>query len=180
MGAQSCCNDPRAYNSRNEEYEDRSSTVFTDCDIDASRDLLIGDNNLYSITFLAKEQLKYELLNKVGLRRFLEVAKLISRLLPTYHPDVLLTKISSGNWKRAYVAVKRFIEHLISNYDPETRQITKRNAPMSIIFSEDRMSSSSQDEGFNWSRDVTSITSFSRVQSSSIQLTLSSMFSDSP
>ena len=50
-----------------------------------------------SSLFLAKEQLKSELLTKVGLWSILEVAEIISGSLPTYHPDVLITNISSGN-----------------------------------------------------------------------------------
>ncbi|KAI5422049.1 uncharacterized protein LOC127076092 isoform X1 [Lathyrus oleraceus] len=164
--------DPRAYNSKDDAYEDISSAVFTDCDIGAFGELSIGDNNLYSSMFLAKEQLKYDLLNKVGLWSILEVAELISGSLPTYHPDVLLTNISSGNWERAYIAVKHFVEHLISNHDPEKRQITKRDGLPSIILSdylEGRISKNSQDKGFNWSGDVASIASFSQTQSSSIQ-----------
>lgn len=172
--------DPRAYNCKGETYEDISSAVFTDRDIGAFGELSTGDsladcdskqsitnnvnnNNLYSSMFLAKEQLKSELLTKVGLWSILEVAELISGSLPTYHPDVLLINISSGNWKRAYAAVKHFVECLISNYDPIKRQITKRNGLPSIILSdylEGRMPKSSQDKGFNWSGDVASITSY--------------------
>lgn len=181
--------DPRAYNCKSETYEDISSAVFTDCDIGTFRELStvdsladcdskqsitnnVNSNNLYSSVILAKEQLKSELLTKVGLWSILEVADLIGGSLPTYHPDVLLINISSGNWKRAYAAVKHFVECLISNYDPKKRQITKRNGLPSIILSdylEGRMPKSSQDKGFNWSGDVASITSFSQAQSSSFQ-----------
>ena len=106
--------DPRAYNCKGETSEDISSAVFTDCDVGAFGELSTGDsladcdskqsitnnvnnNNLYSSVFLAKEQLKSELLTKVGLWSILEVAELISGSLPTYHPDVLLINISSGN-----------------------------------------------------------------------------------
>jgi hypothetical protein len=106
--------DPRACNCKGETYEDISSAIFTDSDISASGELSIGDsradcdsklsiinnvkdNNLYGSLFLAKEQLKYELRSKVGLWSILEVAELISGSLPTYHPNVLLTNISSGN-----------------------------------------------------------------------------------
>lgn len=172
-----------------EAYEDIISAVFTDCDTGAFGELSNGDssadcgskqsitnnmkdNNLHNSLFLAKEQLKHELLNKVGLWSILEVAELISGSLPTYHPDVLLTNISSGNWKRAYVAVKHFVECLISNNDPKKRQITKKNGLPSIILShylEGRLSKGSQDKGFNWSGDVASINSFSQTQSSLIQ-----------
>lgn len=84
----------------------------------------------------------------------------------------LLFLYFSGNWKRAYAAVKHFVECLISNYDPKKRQITRRNGLPSIILSdylEGRMPKSSQDKGFNWSGDVASITSFSQAQSSSFQ-----------
>lgn len=109
-----CDSETNAYNCKGEIYEDINSAVFTDCDIGAFRELSIGDsradcdskqstkinmkyNNLSSSLFLAKEQLKYQLLTKVGLWSILEVAEIISGSLPTYHPDVLLTNISSGN-----------------------------------------------------------------------------------
>ncbi|PNY04245.1 hypothetical protein L195_g000661 [Trifolium pratense] len=186
--------DPIAYNCKGETSEDISSAIFTDCDIGASGELSIGDshadcdsklsitnnvkdNNLSSSLFLAKEQLKYELHSKVGLWSILEVAERISGSLPTYHPNVLLTNISSGNWKRAYVAVKHLVEWLISNYDPIKAQISKRNGLPSIVLSdylEGRLSKSSQDKGFNWSGDVSSIASFSQAQSSSIQFSYQS------
>jgi hypothetical protein len=85
---------------------------------------------------------------------------------------VIFFKCFSGNWKRAYVAVKHLVECLISNYDPKKAEISKSNGLPSIVLSdylEGRTLKSSQDKGFNWSGDVSSIASFSLAQSSSIQ-----------
>jgi hypothetical protein len=85
---------------------------------------------------------------------------------------VIFFKCFSGNWKRAYVAVKHLVECLISNYDPKKAQISKSNGLPSIVLSdylEGRTPKSSQDKGFNWSGDVSSIASFSLAQSSSVQ-----------
>ncbi|TKY64098.1 DmX protein 2 [Spatholobus suberectus] len=130
------------------------------------------DNNLSSSLFLAKEQLKSELLTKVGLWSILEVAELISGSLPTYHPDVLLTNISSGNWKRAYVAVRHLVECLTSNYDPKKRHISKRIGLPNIALSyylEGCISKGSQNKGFQWSGDAASMTSISQAQSTLFQ-----------
>ncbi|KAK7349415.1 hypothetical protein VNO77_06766 [Canavalia gladiata] len=182
--------EPNAYNCNGEIYEDALSAVFTDGDIGAFRELSIGggscadcdsllsiknnrkDNNLSSSLFLAKEQLKSELLTKVGLWSILEVAEIISGSLPTYHPAVLLTNISSGNWKRASVAVKHLVECLTSNYDPEKRHISKRTALPNIILSnylEGCISKGSKDKGFQWSGGAASIVSISQTQSSLFQ-----------
>ena len=101
-------------NCKDEISEDILSAVFTDCDIGAFREQSIRDNsrdcdsmqsikintkdnNLSSSLILAKEQLKSELSTNVGLWSILEIAEMINGSLPTYHPDVLLANISSGN-----------------------------------------------------------------------------------
>ncbi|KAJ1378686.1 WD40/YVTN repeat-like-containing domain superfamily [Sesbania bispinosa] len=184
-----CDSESNGYNCQGEIYEDILSAVFTDCDIGALRELSTGDsradcyskqsikidikdNNLSSSLFLAKEQLKSELFTKFGLWNILEVAEIISGSLPTYHPDVLLTNISSGIWKRAYVAVRHLVECLTSNGDPKKRHVSKRNGLPNIILSnylEGQISKSSQDKGFRWSGDAASLTSISQAPSSLIQ-----------
>ncbi|XP_027334436.1 uncharacterized protein LOC113849054 isoform X2 [Abrus precatorius] len=182
-----CDSEPNAYNCKGEVFEDTLSAVFTDCEIVAFKELSIEggkhahcdsvqsikinmkNNNLSNDLFLAKEQLKSELLTKVGIWSILEVAEIIGGSLPTYHPGVLLTNISSGNWKRAYVAVKHLVECLTSNYDPEKRHILKRTGLPNIVLSyylEGCLSKASQDRGFQWSGDADSISSISQAQSS--------------
>ncbi|XP_057454842.1 uncharacterized protein LOC130746287 isoform X2 [Lotus japonicus] len=178
-----CHSEPNAYNCKGEIYEDILSAVFTDgdtgdfrelstgdspadCDSKQSIKINIKDHNLSSSLFLAKEQLKSEPLTMVGLWSILEVAEIISGSLPTYHPDVLHTNISSGNWKRAYVALRHLVECLASNYDPQKKHISKRNALPNIILSyyfEGRILESSQDKGFHWSGDVSSMSSISQA-----------------
>ncbi|ESW07263.1 hypothetical protein PHAVU_010G115000 [Phaseolus vulgaris] len=180
-----CDSKPNAYNCEDEIYEDILSTVFTEYDIGALREQTDGDSQVdfnyvqsikkinikdnSSSLFLAKEQLKFELLTKVGLWSILEVSEIISGSLPTYHPDVLLTNISSGNWKRAYVAVRHLVECLTSTYDPKKRHISKRIGLPNIVLSnylEGCISKVSQGKGFQWGGDSASI---SQAQSSLFQ-----------
>nr|KYP54633.1 DmX-like protein 2 [Cajanus cajan] len=142
------------------------------CDSEWSIKNILKDNNLSSSLFLAKEQLKSEFLTKVGLWSILEVAEIISGSLPTYHPDVLLTNISSGNWKRAFVALRHLVECLNSNYDPKKIHISKKIGLPNIALSyylEGCISKGSQGKGFQWSGDATSMTSISQAQSSLFQ-----------
>ncbi|XP_027907848.1 uncharacterized protein LOC114167099 isoform X2 [Vigna unguiculata] len=180
-----CDSKPNAYNCEDKIYEDVLSAVFTEYDIGAFIDKTDGDsqvdfNSVQSIKkinmkdnsssfFLAKEQLKFELLTKVGLWSILEVTEIISGSLPTYHPDVLLTNISSGNWKRAFVAVRHLVECLSSTYDPKKRHIPKRIGIPNIVLSnylEGCISKGSQGKGFQWGGDSASITSISQAESS--------------
>ncbi|KAK7275388.1 hypothetical protein RIF29_16504 [Crotalaria pallida] len=171
---------------KGEIYEDKLSAVFTDCDICTIRELSSEDNhgdrdstqsikintkgNIPSNSFfLSKEQIQSEPLSKSGLRSILEVVETISGSLPTYHPNVLLTNISSGNWKRAFVAVRHLVECLISNYDPKRKYVAKRSGLPDITLSyylEGLISKSSQEKGFQWGEDAASITSISQAQSS--------------
>lgn len=76
----------------------------------------------------------------------------------------------SGNWKRAYVAVRHLVECLTSNYDPKMRYIAKTTGLPDITLSyylEGLISKSSLDKGFQWSGDTALVTSISQPQSSS-------------
>ncbi|XP_014492513.1 uncharacterized protein LOC106754956 isoform X1 [Vigna radiata var. radiata] len=179
-----CDSKPNAYNCEDEIYEDILSAVFTEHigafieqtdgdsqvdfnSVESIKKINMKDNS--SSLFLAKEQLKFELLTKVGLWSILEVTEIISGPLPTYHPDVLLTNISSGKWKRAYVAVRHLVEGLTSTYDPKRRHIPKRICLPNIVLSnylEGCISKGSQGKGFQWGGDSASITSISQAQSS--------------
>jgi len=78
----------------------------------------------------------------------------------------------SGNWKRAYVAVRHLFECLTSTYDPEKRHISKRIGLPNIVLSnylEGCISKGSQGKGFQWGGDSASITSISQPQSSLFQ-----------
>lgn len=104
-------------------------TVLTDCDIDIFG---TGDGNgermsglqgkmntkndyLSSTSFVARAQLKIDSGSKLGLLSLLEVVERFSGCLPSYHPEVLLMNIYSGNWKRAYIVVRHLVEYLISS-----------------------------------------------------------------
>lgn len=78
----------------------------------------------------------------------------------------------SGNWKRAYVAVRHLVEYMNSNYAPVTSYLSQKIGPPEILLSnylEGVISKGSKDKGFQWSGDATSITSFSDFQSSFMQ-----------
>lgn len=78
----------------------------------------------------------------------------------------------SGNWKRAYLAVRHLVEFMTSNYAPEKSCISKIVGVPEILLSnylEGLISKSSQDEGFQWSGDAAWITSVSQSQSSFMQ-----------
>ncbi|KAL4360243.1 hypothetical protein S83_027107 [Arachis hypogaea] len=159
---------PNAANCKGEIYED-GPTVLTDCDSMQSSNINMRDDDRSSSLCLAKKQLKSEICTNIGLWSILEVAETISRPLPTYHPNILLTNISSGNWKRAYVAVKHFVEYLTSNNDPKIRFVSKNKGlpEMSLsYYLEGSLSEGSQDRRFQWSGDIASITSTSHMESS--------------
>lgn len=74
----------------------------------------------------------------------------------------------SGNWKRAYVAVRHLVECL-TNYDPKKRHISKRIGLPNVLLSyylEGCIPKGSQPKGFQWGGDAALITSISQAQSS--------------
>ncbi|MED6168939.1 hypothetical protein PIB30_016422 [Stylosanthes scabra] len=156
-----------AVNCKGEIYED-GPTVFTDCDSTQSFNINMRDDNRSSSLYLARKQLKSEICTNIGLWSILEVAEAISRPLPTYHPDILLTNISSGNWKRAYVAVKHLVGYLNSNKDSEIRFSKNTDLPDISLsyYLEGSLSEGSQDKSFQWSGDFASISSTSHMESS--------------
>jgi len=82
---------------------------------------------------------------------------------------LLLFLMFSGNWKRAYVAVRHLVECLTSTYDPKKRHISKRIGLPNIVLSnylEGCISKVSQGKGFQWGGDSASI---SQAQSSLFQ-----------
>jgi len=82
---------------------------------------------------------------------------------------LLLFLMFSGNWKRAFVAVRHLVECLSSTYDPKKRHIPKRIGIPNIVLSnylEGCISKGSQGKGFQWGGDSASITSISQAESS--------------
>ncbi|KAI4355258.1 hypothetical protein L6164_004047 [Bauhinia variegata] len=182
------CDSTILSNCEGEIYEDILSSGITGFDNGNFRQVSIGDgsgdfeskqpagnnlkdNILSSSLFLAKVQLKSQFGTAVGLWSILEIAEKLSGYLPTFHPYVLLTNISSGNWKRAYVAVKHLVNCLTSSYAPG-KYISKKSGFPEILLSyylEGLSSKNSQDKGFQWNGDITSNTLVSQTQSGLIQ-----------
>ncbi|CAN1794030.1 DmX-like protein 1 [Linum perenne] len=77
--------------------------------------------------------------------------------LPVYHPEVLLSNIYSGNWKRAYVSVQHLVEHLASSScekkcDTADHGYSVPQIPLPAYF-EGHLSKDSTDKEFQWSSD---------------------------
>ncbi|XP_057778609.1 uncharacterized protein LOC130997335 isoform X2 [Salvia miltiorrhiza] len=43
-----------------------------------------------------------------------EIAEMIGGSLPLFHPEALLNNLCSGNWKRAFIALRHLVKHLAS------------------------------------------------------------------
>ncbi|KAK4268897.1 hypothetical protein QN277_022124 [Acacia crassicarpa] len=181
------------YNGKGGTFEDMLSAVFTDHGTSTFRELSVGDSGgdsesmqpiksnmkgdeLDNSLLLAKSQLEAQLSTYAGLWSIFEIVEKLSGSLPIYHPDVLLINISSGNWKRAYVAARHLFEFLTSNYAPENSYVSKKIGPPVILLSnylEGVVSTVSQDREFQWSGDTASI---SLSQSSFMQFSYHSGF----
>ncbi|XP_054779519.1 uncharacterized protein LOC129287401 isoform X2 [Prosopis cineraria] len=176
INSHSCESKANLYNCKGGAFEETLAAFFSDSDIRTFRELSIGDssgdcesmrpiksnmkaNELNSSILLVKSQLEAQLSTYTGLWSIFEIVEKFSGSLPIYHPDVLLINISSGNWKRAYVAVRHLFEFVISNYTPENSYISKKIGPPVILLSnylEGLISESSQDRAFQWSVDAQS------------------------
>ncbi|XP_028767605.1 uncharacterized protein LOC114725277 isoform X2 [Neltuma alba] len=189
----SCESKANLYNYEGGAFEDMLSTVFSDGDIGAFSELSTGDsigdpesmhpikssmktNELDTSLLLAKSQMEAQLSTHTGVWSIFEIVEKLNGSLPIYHPDLLLINISSGNWKRAYVAVRHLFDFLNSNYAPENSCISKKIGPPVILLSnylEGLVSKGSQDREFQWSGDAASI---SLSQSSFVQFPYPSGF----
>ncbi|XP_057981006.1 uncharacterized protein LOC131166445 isoform X2 [Malania oleifera] len=119
---------------------DRVSAIFSDGDIHKFEKLSMVDNgrecksgldakvkitNDQSCTnFAASSPMKFDSGTKPGFCSMLEIEEKLCGSLPVYHPTVLLMNIYSGNWKRAYIAVRHLVEYLTSNYASGIRDST--------------------------------------------------------
>ncbi|KAF7844056.1 DmX-like protein 2 isoform A [Senna tora] len=164
-------------------FEDKLSAVFSDSDVGTSKELSIRDSNmmnneLFSSLYLANRQLESQLCTNTGLWSIFEVVEQLCGSLPIYHPDVLLINISSGHWKRAYVAVRHLVEFLTSTYAPEKSHASEKAGPPEILLSnyfEGLVSGSSQDKGLQWSGEATLSTSFSQFETENTSSTRSEL-----
>ncbi|KAG7994737.1 hypothetical protein I3843_01G073200 [Carya illinoinensis] len=161
--------------------EEILSAVFTDCDIgnfkqscESQPSVEMHKKNDFpaSSLFIARDRLKCDSGSKIGLWSLPEVVERFSGSLPSYHPETLLMNIFSGNWKRAYMAVRHLVECLTSNYATKMKNIsTKTCCIIPEILLSDYFDGSlfrnSTYKGFQWGGDLT--TTSSQFQSSMFQ-----------
>ncbi|KAK6158901.1 hypothetical protein DH2020_006215 [Rehmannia glutinosa] len=85
-----------------------------------------------------------------------EIAEFIGGSLPIFHPEALLINLSSGNWKRAFIALRHLVKHLSSSNLSKQRHGAKVSSniispvPLSNYL-EGLLSPSSSDKLFQWS-----------------------------
>ncbi|KAK9279962.1 hypothetical protein L1049_013646 [Liquidambar formosana] len=175
------------FNCKGGRDDDILSAIFIDCDICDLKELLIEDHsskcksrppakiNMKSVhqsssLFMASSRVKCDSGTRLGFWSILELAEVLLGPLPIYHPEALLINICSGNWKRAYVAVRHLVEFLTSNYASEKTHSSAKSShivpqiQLSYYF-EGHLSESSTDKKFEWSGDTTLFTSSSQFQS---------------
>ncbi|KAL3622261.1 hypothetical protein CASFOL_033672 [Castilleja foliolosa] len=85
-----------------------------------------------------------------------EIAENIGGSLPMFHPEALMINLSSGNWKRALIALRHLVKHLSSTNLSKQRHGAKISSniispvPLSTYL-EGLLSPISSDKSFQWS-----------------------------
>ncbi|KAL5998897.1 hypothetical protein ACLOJK_009845 [Asimina triloba] len=123
-------------------------------------------------------QRQYEYGNKNVLHNILQVGEKLCGALPIYHPDVLIQYLYTGNWKRAYVAVK----HLVNCLHPDETAVTRDKdnhcgsfsqaipqIQLSLYFGE-FSTTSAHHKGLKWGGDPSLEISSSQLERSLFQL----------
>ncbi|CAI0440432.1 unnamed protein product [Linum tenue] len=91
-----------------------------------------------------------------GSWRLVDIAEKLRGYLPSHHPEVLLTNIYSGNWKRAYASVQHLVEHIGSTSETKCGTANLGHfvplIPLSVYF-EGHLAKSSTDTGCQWTSD---------------------------
>ncbi|KAL8160052.1 hypothetical protein V2J09_001589 [Rumex salicifolius] len=118
--------------------------------------------------FVQISEEKNDLQTKIGFLSILEVTENFCDPLPLYHPEVLLTHIHSGNWKRACATINHVVESLASSLQNE--QKTESAHPPSIItqvklsnYFEGLSSTSKINKGYRWIEDASFNTTSSHL-----------------
>ncbi|XP_073158819.1 uncharacterized protein [Henckelia pumila] len=98
----------------------------------------------------------YEILTKIWFWSMSEIAENMGGSLPLFHPETLLINISSGNFNRAFVALRHLVKDVASSGSSKKRYGTKvpRNmiSPLPLSnYLEGLLTSSSNDNLFQWS-----------------------------
>ncbi|KAL9176412.1 hypothetical protein ABFS82_02G176700 [Erythranthe guttata] len=97
-----------------------------------------------------------DLLPRIRFWSMSDMAKVIGGSLPLFHPEALLINLSSGNWKRAFIALRHLIKHLASSNLSKQGHGAKMSSniippvPLSYYL-EGPILSGSTDKSFEWS-----------------------------
>ncbi|XP_024024158.1 uncharacterized protein LOC21406247 isoform X2 [Morus notabilis] len=167
-----------------EKEEDIHSAIFSDCDIGKLTELILEDNSKeknfgtpentntkkdcqFSSLLAARAQLEDGWSVKLGLWNMLEVTEKLGGSLQLYHPEALLMNIFTGNWKRAYSALRHLIECLTRASEEKRGTINFSyivpQIPLSNYF-EGLLQKSLPDKGFHWGGKAALTTSTSQFQ----------------
>ncbi|XP_065860150.1 uncharacterized protein [Euphorbia lathyris] len=90
-----------------------------------------------------------------------EISEKLKGSLPVFHPEALLMNIYSGNWKRAYAAVRHLVECLTSGYASQERCSSRMDShviPQILLsnYFEGLLFKESKDRGLQWSANMES------------------------
>ncbi|KAI3444391.1 hypothetical protein Pfo_001056 [Paulownia fortunei] len=101
-------------------------------------------------------QWMYNLVTRICFWSMSEIADVIGGSLPLFHPEALLINLCSGNWKRAFIALRHLVKHLASsNLSKQGRGAKMSSNIISPVplsnYLEGLLSPSSSEKLFQWS-----------------------------
>ncbi|KAK6919956.1 hypothetical protein RJ641_015860 [Dillenia turbinata] len=165
----------------NESEKENMSSIFSDISIFGLKEILTEDSGRpykSRLPVTATCQNNHQYGNLIAARtsgdkfRIWSMPDIVEKLcgsLPVYYPEALLENILSGNWKRAFVAVRHLVGHLTS-YDASERKgglsISGHIVPQVNLSDhlEGLLSKSTDGKGFQWNREPSSAILTSQVQ----------------
>ncbi|GLU00836.1 hypothetical protein SLE2022_181750 [Rubroshorea leprosula] len=115
----------------------------------------------------------------LGFWSMVDIAEILWRSLPVYHPEALFLNIYSGNWKRAHASLRHLVEYLTSNYASKRRDCSSKGSstvPQMLLsdYFEGLFFKSSNENGFQWSGNAMLMMSSSQYQSGLMQFAYNS------
>ncbi|WCJ22439.1 transducin family protein / WD-40 repeat family protein [Euphorbia peplus] len=143
-------------------------SIFSDSDIgshalkEPSLPMKLNENNQCpSSNFIAAINQVNQISWKMPGWTLAEISEKLKGSLPVFHPDVLLMNLYSGNWKRAYAAVRHLVECLTSGSASQERCSSGKDrqvVPQILLsnYFDGILSKDSMDSGLQWSANVQS------------------------